>query len=209
MIKVKEMTWGKKYTAALNFLKIIDSFALPVIKKYMGNEGIDKLNSLWQEKLKVIPEDLSDKDKYEIAYSNFMWKGAITYKFVKGHLDENGFEEFKRSEIETWKLKDPRLKMLMLKGIRAVSPGAAFSMIEKQMTSDFQVFSPANITELNKERLVFDVPQCKILDYPECEDVCLIGCQEIFPKLFAEHLKVKMNTDRRGKSCTVTLAPLR
>ena len=208
MIVVKEMTYSKKYSAVLSFLRIIDSFALPVINKHMGYEGIDKLNILWQENLKVIPNDISDKDKYETAYSNFMWKGAITYKFVKEHLDENGIEEFKRAEIETWKRKDSRLKMLILKGIRVISSGTAFSMIEKQMVNDFQVFSPAIVTELNKERLVFDIPNCKLLDYPECEDVCLIGCQEIFPKLFAEHLKVKMDTDRRGKSCTVTLTPL-
>ncbi|OGU29477.1 MAG: hypothetical protein A2057_11725 [Ignavibacteria bacterium GWA2_35_9] len=208
MIEVKEMTYYKKFIAVSNFIKLLDSFVLPLVKKHMDNERIDELNKIWQEKLKVIPRDISDQDKFEIAYSNWIWKWSIAFKFIKEHLGENGIEEFKRADIEALKQKDSRLKMLTLKGIRAISPSVAFSMIEKQMAYEMQVFTPAEVIELNKERLVFDIQHCKLLDFSECEDVCLIGCQEIFPKLFAEHLKVKMDTDRIDSSCTVTLTPL-
>jgi hypothetical protein len=208
MIAVKQMTYGKKYTAVLNYIKLLDSFVLPLLKKHLGNEGIDSLNSIWQEKLKVIPKDISDKDKFEIAYGNWLWKWSSAFKFLKEHLGENGFEEFKRADIEALKRKDSRLKMLMLKGIRAISPAFAFSIIERQMAYELQVYSPAEVTELSSERIVFDTQHCKILDYPECIQFCVTGCQKIFPEFLAEHLKVKMAIKRHGKSCVVTIAPL-
>lgn len=209
MIEVKEMTYGEKYTSVLKYIKLLDSFVLPLVKKHIGNEGINKLNGIWQGKLKEIPQDISYKDKFEIAYGNWLWKWTIAYKFLKEQLGENGTEEFKQADIEALKQKDPKFQLLMLKGIRAISPNTAFSMIERQMAYEFQVFTPGQVSELNKKKLVFDVPQCKMLDNPEWKDICVIGCQEVFPKMLAEHLKVKMDTNRRGKSCTVTLTPQR
>ncbi len=46
MIKVKEMTYGNKYTAVLNIIKLLDSFVLPLVKKHMGSEGIEELNRI-------------------------------------------------------------------------------------------------------------------------------------------------------------------
>lgn len=208
MIEVKEMTYGKKYTAVLNYVKLLDSFVLPLIKKHLGNEGIKELNSIWQEKLKEIPHNISDKDRFEIAYSNWLWKWSNAVKFLKEHLGDKGFEEFKRADIEALKQKDPRLKKLILEGIRAVSPALAFSMIERQLTYELQVFSPFVVTELSKERMIIDTQHCKILDHPESIHFCITGCQKIFPEFLAEHLKVKMTIKRHGKSCTITVAPL-
>ena len=208
MIAVKEMTYGKKYTAVLDYIRLLDSFVLPLVKKHLGNEGIEQLNIIWQEKLKVIPNDISDKDKFEIAYSNWLWKWANAVKFLKERLGDKGFEEFKLADIEALKRKDSRLKKMILEGIRTISPAFAFSMIERQMAYELQVYSPAEVTELSKERIVFDVQHCKILDYPECIQFCITGCQKIFPEFLAEHLKVKMAIKRHGKSCTITLAPL-
>ncbi len=53
-----------------------------------------------------------------------------------------------------------------------------------------------------------NVPSCKILDYPDTEDVCPVGCQREWPQWLAEQLRVKMETDRRGNNCTITLSPL-
>ena len=208
MRAVKQMTYGKKYTAVQNYIKLLDSFVLPLVIRLIGNDGIDELNKIWQEKLKVIPNDLSDKDKFEIAYANWLWKWSTAVKFLKIHIGDKGLEEFKKADIEALKLKDSRLKMMILEGIRAVSPSLAFLMIERQMAYELQVYSPADITELSKERIVFDTQHCKILDYPECVNFCITGCQKIFPDFLAEHLKVKMDIKRRGKGCTISLAPL-
>lgn len=208
MIKVKEMTYAKKYTSALNYIKLLDSFVLPLVQKYMGNEGIEELNIIWQEKLKVIPNEISDKDKFEIVYSNWLWKWSSAIKFLKKHLGDKGLEEFKRADIAALRQKDSRLKKLILEGTRAVSPTLAFSMIERQMAYELQVFSPAKITELSKERIVLETQHCKVLDYPESIQFCVMGCQKIFPEFLADHLKVKMAINRHGKGCIIILAPL-
>ena len=206
MVKVKEMTYRKKYASVLSYIKLLESFVLPLVKKHMGEAGIAELKKKWQKKLKEIPENISFEDKFEIAYSNWMWKWSIAFNFVKTNLGENGIEEFQKADVEALKKKDSSLLKLMLKGIRAISPDAAFSMIGKQMAYEFQVFSPAEVTELSKKRAAFDLPRCKLLDFPEC--MCIVGCQRIFPEWLAEQLNVRMETNRQGNSCTVTLSPI-
>jgi len=56
--------------------------------------------------------------------------------------------------------------------------------------------------------MVMTIPHCKILDYPNSEDVCLLGCQREYPQWMAEQLKVKLEFDRQGSSCTATVTPL-
>ncbi len=208
MIKVKEMTYEKKYASVLDYTKLLESFVLPLVKKYLGNAGLAEIERKWQEKLNEIPENTSIEDKFEAAYCNWMWKWSIAYNFVKTNLGENGVEEFQKADVEALKKRDSYLAKLMLKGIRAVSPDTAFSMIGKQMAYEFQVFTPAGVTALSEQRATFELPRCKILDYPECEVMCLVGCQKIFPQWLAEQLYVKMETNRRGNSCAVTLTPI-
>lgn len=202
------MTYEKKYASVLDYTKLLESFVLPLVKKHMGNAGIDELIRKWREKIKKIPDDIHIEDKFETAYGNWLWKWSIAYNFVKTNLGERGTEEFENADLKALKKKDPLLAKLMLRGIRAISPNTAFSMIEKQMVYQFQVFSPAEVIELSKQRVVFDLPKCKLLDYPECEVTCLIGCQKILPRFIAEQLNVKMEPNRRGNSCTVTLCPI-
>ena len=208
MIEVKEMTYGKKYITVLKFISLLESFVLPIVKKYLGNQGLDELNKLWQGKLKPIPQNITDKDKFETAYSNWMWKWSTAYKFIQNKLGEEGTNEFKRADIEALKSKNSGFKILILNTIRVISPQIAFSMIEKQMAYDFQVFSPLRVIELSKKRLIFDIPQCKLLDFPECEETCLVGCQEIFPQWLEEQFYTRMDTNSKGKSCTVSLTPI-
>jgi hypothetical protein len=97
----------------------------------------------------------------------------------------------------------------MLKVIRAFSPGAAFEMTAKQMGYQLQWLTPFSVPELTRHKAVLNIPRCKILDFPDTEDICLVGCQSTYPKWVAEQFKVEMKFNRQGKSCTGTLAPLK
>ena len=76
------------------------------------------------------------------------------------------------------------------------------------MGYELQWLTPFSIPELTRDKLVFDIPRCKILDFPDTEDICLVGCQSTYPMWVAEQFKINMKFNRRGNSCTGILTRL-
>ena len=208
MVKIKEMPYSEKYAKVIDNMKFDEKFILPFLQKHLGEQAVGVLKETWQKGVKPIPESASFEEKYEIAYANWMWKWSSAFDFIQTHFGESGVEEFKRADLEALKRKNSGPALFVLNVIGALSPSSAFSMIAKQMASQFQVFTPLPVSEMTRQRAVFKIPRCKILDFKGGESSCLIGCQSIFPMWLAEQLKVRMKTERQVNSCTVTLTPL-
>jgi hypothetical protein len=130
------------------------------------------------------------------------------FAFIGEHMDDNGMAEFVEAEVEALKRHNAGLAVTMLNLIRIISKPTAFKMLVNQSAYDLQWITPGNMIEFSAERAVIDIPSCKILDYPDTDDICYIGCQRAFPKWVAEQFKTDMSFDRQGKSCTCTLKPL-
>ena len=158
--------------------------------------------------VKPIPEDASFEDKYEIAYSNWIWMGGTDFNFIRKRLGEEGVEQFKRTEVKVLKRKNASPALLFLRLVRALSSGLAFKMIANQMVYQLQWVNTYSVSELTPDRAVLDIPRCKILDFPDSEEICVIGCQSIYPMWVAEQFGVRMAHERQGNSCTCILAPL-
>ena len=205
MVEVKEMTYSEKYATVLDNLKLDDMFIPPFIEKHLGDQAVDELRRIWQEGFKPIPEDAPSEEKYELAYENWIWKVKNVFSFIRRELGEDGIEQFKRVDVDALKQKNAGAAMLILRLLRALSPGLAFSMTAKQMAYQLQWLSPYSVSELTRHRLVFDIPRCKILDFPDSEDLCLIGCQSIYPMWLAEQFKAGLKFERQGNSCTAIL----
>jgi hypothetical protein len=97
----------------------------------------------------------------------------------------------------------------VLRLVRAILPGTAFTMTAKQMAYQMQWLTPMSFSELTGSKAVLNIPRCKILDFPDVEDICLVGCQSTYPMWTAEQFKTKMAFERQDNSCTCTLTPLR
>lgn len=208
-MKVKEMPDNEKYAKILGYEEVLDTFFPPLGQKYLGKDGMTEVLKLWNEGIKPIPEDASMKDKYELAYANWIWRWSTAFEYFKKHTDQEGIEEFKRAAADTLKKKNSGLAVTILNIIRAISPGYAFTMIVKQMAYEFQVFSPFSISEMDSQKAVFHTPNCHVLDFKGAEYLCTIGCQIIFPTWIAELFRVNYKTDRKDSSCTITLTPLK
>ena len=65
-----------------------------------------------------------------------------------------------------------------------------------------------SVSELMRHRPVLDIPRCKILDFPDTDDMCLVGCQSSGPAWVAEQFMMEMKFERQGNRCTATLTPL-
>ena len=208
MVKVKEMPYSEKYAIVLDKMKPDDVLISPFIQKHLGAKALVDLQNIWQEGVKPVSEDASDEEKYEIAYSNLIWRGKSNLSFIRRHMGESGIEQFKLAEVEELKQKNASPALFILGMVRAVSPSLAFMMTAKQMIYQFQWITPFSIVERVRNRVVFDIPRCKILDFPDSEDLCLIGCQGAYPMWLAEQFKAALKFERRGNSCTAFLTRL-
>ena len=208
MAKIKEMPFSEKYAKVIDNIKFDESFIFPFVHKHLGNQAVSELKGIWQKGFKPIPEEASFGEKYEVAYSNWIWLAKNIYPFVQERMGEDGLKKFERAEVEALVKKNDSPALLLLKFIRFFSPGRAFAMTCKQMGYQFQWLTPFSVPELTQHKIVFDIPRCKILDFPDTDDVCLIGCQSTYPMWVAEQFKVNMQWNRQGNSCTGSLTPL-
>jgi hypothetical protein len=209
MVTVKEMPYSEKYAKVIDNMKFDETFILPFVQKHLGDQAVAEVRKTWQEGMKPISEGASSKEKYELAYTNWIWLAKNIYPFIRKRMGEDGLKMFERAEIEGLIKKNASPALLMLKIIRAFSPGTAFGMTAKQMGYQFQWLTPFTVPDLTKQKAVLNIPRCKILDFPETEDICIVGCQSTYPQWVAEQFKVSMKWNRQGNSCTGTLAPLK
>jgi hypothetical protein len=208
MIEAKQMPDSEKYITILDNMKLDETFLPYFIQKHLGDKALAELQSLFEEGVKPIPLDASDREKYEIAYNNWIWRDKSIFGLVRERLGDDGIEQLKRDVADALKKKNAGSALFLLRAIRAISKGTAFKMTAKQIAYQLQWLTPYSVSELNRHRLVLDIPRCKILDFPDSGDICLVGCQGIYPIWLAEQLSLEMKTDRHGNKCTVTFTPL-
>jgi len=206
--EVKEMPYEEKYAQVIDNMKLDETFILTLVQKHLGDQAVAELKTIWQEGAKPIPEGASFEEKYEIAYSNWIWMAKSAYSFIRKQMGEEGIKEFERAEVEALKRKNAGPALFLLGLIRAFSPGSAFTMTIGKMVYHLQWLTPFSVSEMTRHRAVLNIPRCKVLDFPETEDLCLVGCQSSYPMWVAEQFKIKMEFERQGSSCTCTLTPL-
>jgi len=209
MVKVKEMPYSEKYAKVIDNMKFDETFIVPFMQKHLGDQAVAEVRKTWEEGIKPIPEGASFEKKYEVAYGNWIWLAKNIYSFIRKQMGEDGLKKFERAEVEALIKKNANPALFMLKIIRTFSPGTTFGMTAKQMAYQLQWLTPYSVPELTHTKAVLDIPRCKILDFPDTEDICFVGCQSTYPKWVAEQFKVEMKFNRQGNSCTGTLAPLK
>lgn len=206
MVKIKDMPYSEKYTIMLDNMN--DTFVPSFVQKCLGDQALVELQRIWRDGIEPISQDTSFEEKYEIAYRNWIWMAKSNFNFIRLQLGEDGIEQFKCAEVEALKRKNASPALFLLRLVRAISPGSAFKMIANKMAYQLQWITPFSVSELTRHRGVFKIPRCKILDFPGSEDLCVIGCQSIYPMWVAEQFMVRMAFERQGNSCTCTITPL-
>jgi len=208
MANVKEMPYSGKYAKVMDNMKFDESFIFPFVQEHLGDKAVSELKGIWQKGFRPIPEGASFEEKYEVAYGNWIWLAKNIYLFLRKQMGEDGLKKFERAEVDALIKKNASPALLLLKFIRLFSPGTAFAMTSKQMGYQLQWLTPFTMPESTQNKAVLDIPRCKILDFPDVDDICLVGCQRTYPMWVAEQFKVDMKFNRQGNSCTCILTPL-
>ena len=156
--------------------------------------------------MKLIPENASDEEKYEIAYQNFMrkWVGANT--LMREYLGDKGTARYMHAAIAAWKQKYAFYANL-LKIVGGLSRDTAFRILSKRLAYQLQVFSPFSVAEQGGKRMVLAVAPCKILKDPNGSSFCVMACQNIIPSWLEAQFNVKMSLTRKGDNCSVIFEP--
>ncbi len=207
MAAIKEMPYAEKYAKVREQIELDKVFIPAFVQKHIGTEGVNTLQQIWHDGIKPVNEESSFEEKYETAYSNWIWIVRNSFSFVRNHMGEDGFRLLGDSEIEALKKKNAGAARI-LSLMRIFSPSTAFQMAAKQIIYQRQWTSPCTLSELTNSRAVFNSPRCKVLDFPDTDDICRIGCQSTYPRWFVEQMKLKLHFDRQGNSCTGTLTHL-
>jgi hypothetical protein len=207
MAKIKEMPYKEKYAMVLSNMKI-EGPGMAFIEKQLGKQAVADLEKEFQKGIRPIPENISDKEKYDIASSNLSWMGGAKYDFVKNRLGEVGIDQCVRVDVGFLKTVTPRPALWLMGLVRTLSPGAAFTMMIKQMAYKFQYGGPTTLSELSRNRAVMEVNGCNMLNFPGGENMCIL-CQRETPTWLREQFKIDTKVARKGKDCTFTFTPHR
>ncbi len=204
MVEVKEMPYSKKLESILSFTDLVKDFASRLVQTELGKEKLNELQTLWQYESEKIPENASDKEKYDIAYRNFISYWVDSNKFMVKHKGDVGRAKFMHEAVAAWKRKYAG-SAFAVKTVWALAPKNAFRSLAKRLAYELQVFSPFTVAELTDRQMILNVQHCKITD--ESNDFCVMACQNIIPAWLEAQFKVRMVSNRQGASCTVKFAP--
>ncbi len=185
---------------------MVENFAPALVKKELGEDRLNELRNIWNNGTQPIPEDASDKDKYEIAYRNFMWKWVSANNLMTTNQGEDGTKKYMQAAIGAWK-KRYALRGSMFKIIGGLSRKKGFKAVAKRLAYQLQAFSPYVVNELNEKRAVLTVTPCKILTDQNGADFCSMACQNIIPSWLEAQFNVKMSLNRQGANCSVIFEP--
>jgi len=205
MVKVKEMPYKQKYAMVISNMKIEEP-GLAFIEKHLGKQAVTELQKEFEKGIKPIPENVPDKEKYDIATSNLSWMGGSKYNFVQSRLGEDGINQCVQVDVGFLKTVTPRPVVLLMNLIRAISPGAAFTMMIKQMAYEFQYGGPTLLSELSPNSAIMEVKPCNMLNFPGGENMCIF-CQKETPIWLKEQFKMDTKVNRQEKGCTFTFKP--
>ena len=205
---VKAMPYSEKCDVVRDNTAFGERLAAAFIRTHLDDQASTELREAQQEGIRPIPEDASAEEQYETAYGNWIWTAKTNLEFIRERMGDAGITRFVDFEAEALKHKNASPSLLMLSVIRALSAKTAFNMTAKEFAYQLQWITPFSVSELNPDKAVFDIPRCKVLDYPETEDVCQVGCQRVYPKWVAEQFKVGMEFDLQGYGCKCTVTPL-
>ncbi len=206
MSDFKELPYSEKLGSILVYTKMTEDFAQKLVSTEFGKEKVAELQNLWTQGIETIPEGISDREKYEIAYRNFMRKWVYASNFFSVRGGDAGATKYIHAAIEAWKRKYAS-DALALKFMGGFSSKTAFRMLTKRLAYQLQTFSPFSVTEFKDNRMVLSVKACKILTDRNGAKFCTLACQNIIPSWLQAQFNLKMNPNRQGDNCTVIFEP--
>jgi hypothetical protein len=202
MNKLRPMPDREKYLHAFGMAGMYQKRVLPFVEERLGYEARHELKSVWQAAIIPIRMDDPDNQKYEAAYSNWLWMARCSHDFLADLLDREGIADYKRLLLQFYKRQhnNPDLAILRLFNNHTA--------LAKAWAYEMQWMTPIELTENTRTHTTCVVHNCKILQTPASERVCRVDCKNVGTVLVRKVYHLKRVDIIADHGCTITLTPL-
>ena len=199
MIKLKSMPDREKFQHAFEMVRLYQRHVLPFVEKHLGYSEMHNLRSVWQAAIIPIHEGDSDHDKYERAYSNWLWMARCSHDLLAERLSSEEVMDYKRLLLRLYEqqLNNPDLFILRALG--------AHTALAKALLYEMQWLTPMELTSQSKWEVTCSILDCKLLQTPGAERVCRVDCQSVGAAYARKVYQLKRVTIPSNHGCTIAL----
>jgi hypothetical protein len=202
MNKLRSMPDREKYLHAFGMVCQYQKYVLPFVEERLGYAARYELNSVWQAAIMPISEDDPDDQKYEAAYSNWLWMARCSHDFLADLIDCEGVADYKRLLLQLYKRQhyNPDLAIHRLFGNHTA--------LARAWAYEMQWMTPLEITNNSRTQVTCTVHDCKILQTPATERICRVDCRNVGTALVGKVYHLNRVDTIADHGCTITLTPL-
>jgi hypothetical protein len=202
MKKLRPLPERVKFQHAFEMVRLYQKHVLPFVEERLGYASMHNLRSVWQAAIIPIHEDESCHDKYEQAYSNWLWIARCSHSSLAEELSDEEVLDYKRLLLRLYEqeLYNPDLSILRL--LRTHTAHA------KALLYEMQWMTPIELTKNSKAQVTCEIHDCKIRQTPGTELVCRVDCQHIGKAYASKVYHIKRVTTPSDHGCSITLTPL-
>ncbi|HEX9091633.1 MAG TPA: hypothetical protein VF831_09100, partial [Anaerolineales bacterium] len=187
---------------AFHMVRLYQKNVLPFVESHLGFSEMHNLRSVWQAAIIPIHEADSDEDKYESAYSNWLWMARCSHDTLADLLSSTEVLEYKRLLLHLYEQQGNNPYLTILRLLRPPI------QLAKPLLYEMQWLTPLEITRSDKAGVTCAVRDCKILRTAGTMRVCRVDCQQIGREYARKVYQLKRVTVQSDHSCEISLTPL-
>ena len=202
MENLRSMPDQEKYQRANEMVRLYQKHVLPFVEQHLGYAEMHNLRSIWQAGITSIQEHDSEHDKYEKAYSNWIWLANCSHNALADKLSSQEILEYKRLLLHLYEQLLDTSNLSILRLIRA------HRALAKSLLYDMQWLTPLELTSCSATKVTCVVHECKILQVSGAIRVCRVDCRNVGTAYARSIYHLKRVTVLSNHGCTITLTPL-
>jgi hypothetical protein len=201
MNRLKSMPEREKFQHAFEMVRLYHKHVLPFVEKHLGYAEMHNLRSVWQAAIVPMHEKDPDTEKYNHAYSNWLWMARCSHDLLSERLSAEALSQYKSLlvRIKEQQLDNPNLFFLC--------KFKAHSMLAKNLLYEMQWLTPLKLANQGKEEVTCTIHACKIVQTPGTERVCQMDCQSVGTAFALKVYHLKRVTFPASHGCKIILTP--
>jgi hypothetical protein len=201
MEKLRTMPDKEKFQHAFAMVHLYQKHVLPFVQEHLGYDEMHELRSVWQAAIIPIHDHDRDHDKYEGAYSNWMWMARCSHDFLAEELPQQKVVDYKRLLLKLHKRQHDNSDLILYRFL------GNYTALAKALLYEMQWLTPIELTSCNRNQVTCRVRDCKILGTPGGGRVCRVDCRNVGTAYARQLYDLKRVTDPSEHGCTITLTP--
>ena len=199
MNKLKPMSDKEKFQHAFGMVRLYQRHVLPFVEERLGYAAMHELNSVWQAAIAPIREDDPDHQKYESAYSNWLWMARCSHDFLADLLDREGVADYKRLLLRLYKRQHDNPDLVIYRWF------GNHTALVRAWAYKVQWMTPIELTSNGTTQVTCMVNDCKILQTPATERICRVDCRNVGTAVVHKVYHLKRSDIIADHGCAITL----